>query len=251
MTAVRPLHALTAYCLALVLGLILLVLGEALGGVASALGRVGGMQIGSLLAIVLVVILGSLGWRHSLGLYACHHRAVAGSLLIGLALSLLIAATLAHLYRLGEAEEHARAVDEVLRETTQRIGPLGLAMVVVILAPLAEELLFRGLILRGMLARFPPWAAILISTALFAMLHGHPVHATITAVLGLACALLVIHGRSIWPAIALHCAYNGTTLGLDHLGFSEPLSLWTIPPALTIMVIGVFLIRRQQSGKPG
>lgn len=241
---VRPLHAVTAYCLMLVLGLLLLLAGEALGGIAAALGRVGGMQMAGLLTLLLVIGLGGLAWRPSLGLYTARFSFLSAALLVGAGLSFLIAGTLAHLYSLGEAEEHARAVDEVLRETSRTLGPVGMALIILLLGPVAEELLFRGLILRGFRARYPAWAAVLLSTVLFAMLHGHPVHGLITAVLGLACALIVLRADSIWPAVALHCAYNANTLGLDYLGFTEPLSAWVIIPALAMVIAGVFLACR-------
>jgi uncharacterized protein len=219
---VRPLHAVTAYCLMLVLGLALLLLGEALGGIAAALGRVGGVQIAGLLSLFLVIGLGGLAWRPSLGLYAPRLSFLPAALLVGAGLSLLIASTLSHLYSLGEAEEHARAVDDVLRETTRTLGPVAMALIILLLGPVVEELLFRGLILRGFHSRYPAWAAVLVSTVLFAMLHGHPVHGLITAVLGLACALAVLRAGSIWPAVVLHCAYNANTWVWTILAIRNP-----------------------------
>ena len=44
----------------------------------------------------------------------------------------------------------------------------------VIVAPLTEELLFRGIILRGLLSRFRPVTAIVITGLLFAAVHLNP-----------------------------------------------------------------------------
>ena len=45
-------------------------------------------------------------------------------------------------------------------------------VVVGLLAPVAEEIVFRGAILRTLLQKFGPWQAIWISAVLFALVHG-------------------------------------------------------------------------------
>ncbi len=46
-----------------------------------------------------------------------------------------------------------------------------MVIALVVLAPLGEELLFRGLLLRGLVRRMPFWPAALISSVLFAAAH--------------------------------------------------------------------------------
>lgn len=50
----------------------------------------------------------------------------------------------------------------------------------VIIAPLTEEWVFRGLILRGLLGRWRPAAAIAVSALLFALIHFNPAHTSST-----------------------------------------------------------------------
>ena len=43
-----------------------------------------------------------------------------------------------------------------------------------LLAPLAEEVVFRGAVLRSLLAQMKPWTAIAISALLFSIVHMNP-----------------------------------------------------------------------------
>jgi uncharacterized protein len=95
-----------------------------------------------------------------------------------------------------------------------------LALTVAVLAPVTEELMFRGLLLRSFLRRMSFWPAALLSTLLFALFHVYEVDTVLGAVtlalsvgaLGLGnCFLVRITGR-LTPGIMVHAAYNGLTL---------------------------------------
>lgn len=88
-----------------------------------------------------------------------------------------------------------------------------LALVVVCVAPLIEELVFRGVLLSGLARRMPVGLAILASALVFGAVHlpdfsfaWYPVPAL--ALLGLAAGWLRVSSRSLWPAIALHATNN-------------------------------------------
>jgi len=240
----QALHAAASYFLMLLLAVCFMLLSEWLTGWPGALLRISAMQWASLLAIAVVLGLAALPLRATLKLYSVGLRALAAALLLGVGLCLLIGATLAHLYSLGDAAEYAREVQKVLGEAEALLGPITLLLVIVILAPVAEELLFRGAVLSGLLARYPQWLAVALSSGMFAILHLHPAHFSITAILGLFCAWTVLRMGSIWPAIVLHAAYNGSAMMMDILRFPEVLPLWTILPALAMMGTGVFLASR-------
>lgn len=92
---------------------------------------------------------------------------------------------------------------------------VALLVVVVIVAPLAEELVFRGLTLRALEKRAGPVVAVVGSTVLFTLPHYIGASAAGTAVLlasiaavgaVLAVATIVI-GR-LWPAVVAHMLLN-------------------------------------------
>jgi uncharacterized protein len=85
---------------------------------------------------------------------------------------------------------------------------LGLALVaLVVIAPIAEELVFRGLCFAA-LGRF----ALPASAALFALAHGLPVLLVPIFVAGLGIGWLRQRTGSLYPGLAVHMALNATAL---------------------------------------
>ncbi len=90
-----------------------------------------------------------------------------------------------------------------------RGAALALALVGIGLAPaVAEELLCRGLVQRGLEARLPPVVAIPLASAFFGALHVDPVHAVFASLLGLYLGLAAYLAGSIRAAIACHAVNN-------------------------------------------
>jgi membrane protease YdiL (CAAX protease family) len=84
-----------------------------------------------------------------------------------------------------------------------------LALVGIGLAPaIGEELLCRGLVQRGLLARFRPSVAIPLAAAFFGALHVDPVHAVSAGLLGLYLGLAAYLAGSTRAAIACHAVNN-------------------------------------------
>lgn len=79
----------------------------------------------------------------------------------------------------------------------------------VIIAPFAEEVLFRGYLLGKLKKHVPIWAAILITSALFAVAHGAWNVGIDVFVLSIVLCLLRVVSGSLWPSILLHMIKNG------------------------------------------
>ena len=86
------------------------------------------------------------------------------------------------------------------------------AVVVVIVAPVVEELTFRGLGLTLLLTRLARWVAIVVVGIAFAAAHGLLEALPILAALGSALAFLRTKTASLYPAILLHASFNGFAL---------------------------------------
>lgn len=80
---------------------------------------------------------------------------------------------------------------------------------VAVLAPVAEEGLFRGLILGGFLKRYGVRKAMVASAILFAVFHLDPWSFFTTGALGLLFAWWFTRTRSLLPCILGHAIYNG------------------------------------------
>jgi membrane protease YdiL (CAAX protease family) len=75
-----------------------------------------------------------------------------------------------------------------------------------LLAPLFEELLFRGALLGWLGGRLPIFAAISVSAALFAGMHGYPVVMPYAFLFGLAAAWLRLRSASVLPGLLMHAS---------------------------------------------
>lgn len=80
-----------------------------------------------------------------------------------------------------------------------------------VLAPFAEEVLYRGLIFGGLAQRMPVAAAAVLSALLFAVSHGLGVVAPIF-VLGLGLAWIYARTRTIWAPMVTHAVVNAVSL---------------------------------------
>jgi len=79
----------------------------------------------------------------------------------------------------------------------------------VVIAPIAEEILFRGYLL-GKLRKYAPlWLSILITSVLFALVHFQWNVAIDVFALSIVLCLLRVWTGSLWPSIILHMTKNG------------------------------------------
>ncbi len=95
-------------------------------------------------------------------------------------------------------------------------GGVGLALsilLVALVAPLVEELAFRGVVLPVFGARWGMWPAVAGSAMIYAAYHFSLWLFPPTFVLGIALGWLAWTRRSLWPAILLHVLYNAAAVG--------------------------------------
>lgn len=79
-----------------------------------------------------------------------------------------------------------------------------------VLAPLIEELMFRGTFYGSLVTRIRPWAAILISSSVFAILHPQlPLGFAAIFVLGAAFNTMYLIRGSLIPSMTAHALNNG------------------------------------------
>ena len=86
-----------------------------------------------------------------------------------------------------------------------------------IVAPFLEEMLFRGIILRGLLGNHSPLKSILVSSILFGAIHFNIYQFVTACILGGFLGWLFYQSRSLWPCILGHAIYN-TTVYIVSLG---------------------------------
>jgi membrane protease YdiL (CAAX protease family) len=110
----------------------------------------------------------------------------------------------------------------VVEQAIARLDPTVLILAVVLVAPVAEELFFRGVVLNAWLREYGARAGVLGSAALFAVIHADisSWNALIGSVanvvpifgLGVALALVYRQTRSLVAPMALHAGFNAISL---------------------------------------
>jgi CAAX amino terminal protease family protein len=88
---------------------------------------------------------------------------------------------------------------------------------VVVFGPIAEELLFRGIIHNSIKKVCNPYVAIVLSGLMFGIWHGEFVQTVYTTFFGIALAVVYEYSGSLWVPIGMHILNNFTS---------------TLPPAL-------------------
>jgi membrane protease YdiL (CAAX protease family) len=76
-----------------------------------------------------------------------------------------------------------------------------------LLVPIGEELLFRGVVMRGLL-RYGAVIAVVGSSVVFALFHGFNMALPSALVVGLVAAEITRRSGSIWPAVVVHVVNN-------------------------------------------
>jgi membrane protease YdiL (CAAX protease family) len=111
---------------------------------------------------------------------------------------------------------HDLDVEGPARDLTDRAGgALGivlLVLVVVVGAPIVEELFFRGLVLRSLERRFPAWVALVLTAALFALFHFEGIQTPALFVFGLVAGWLAQRQGRLGAAMLAHAGFNAVTV---------------------------------------
>jgi uncharacterized protein len=127
-------------------------------------------------------------------------------------------------------------------------------LLVVIAAPLIEEIIFRGIFLRGFVARYGAGRGVALGAALFAAMHGDPVKFPGMMLVGLIFGWWFVQLHSIWPGVFGHALNNSIAVlaMLWEPGAAQgapPPFTWTEPVAATtgamVLVCGVLVLRRK------
>lgn len=138
---------------------------------------------------------------------------------------------------------------------TTKNGFWGSLFALSFVAPVTEEMFFRGLVLRGFLSRYSVFNSVLISSLLFGIIHLNPWQLVSATVLGLLFGWWFVRTRSLLPCLAGHALVNSVLVFIPFLpvrisGFNagSPLDptvefqpLWFDLLGLALLVAGVWL----------
>ena len=124
---------------------------------------------------------------------------------------------------------------------TNRWGYLAIGL----LAPLSEEIVLRGAVLKELLKseKLTPWVAIAISAVFFALIHFNPAQMPHAFVIGLLLGWMYWRTGSILPGVAYHWANNSIAYILYNIYPNPDLKLVDVMGSQqhVLMAVGLFI----------
>lgn len=120
-----------------------------------------------------------------------------------------------------------------------------------------EEFVLRGLVGRGLVARWGLFWGVLLTSCFFAALHMYPAHVAAVFPIGVVMHLVYLNTRSFWMPVLFHFINNGiaavytslapTDNGLEDVGPLAGLGKWVAVPAGAYVVLCLVLLRKYRT----
>lgn len=128
-------------------------------------------------------------------------------------------------------------------------GILGAVIRIVILAPVVEELIFRGIIMHGLMRNYSGFTAVTVSALMFALFHLNPWQFPATFILGILLGIVMLRTRNIYLCIMGHALNNGLVLlsiqywgKIQKTGFVQSGKISQLIISMLVVVATLFLI---------
>lgn len=114
-------------------------------------------------------------------------------------------------------------------------------LLTLIIAPIFEELLYRGVVFRGFCRVMPPWLAMALSSLIFGASHGTILHMFSGTLMGLFCCLIYYKTNRITIPILVHFGFN--CFSVLSIAINVPdwmCTLWFVVPCLLVLCVEIF-----------
>jgi uncharacterized protein len=183
-------------------GLLVIALQGERGQIAQS-GLLAIVQLAFLLPVVVIFAWRRIHWKHlGFGAFSAGTMGIGCGLLIASYAIILLHNLL--LVNLG-IDTQGEAIAELFAALE---SPVWFFIVGALLAPLIEEIFFRGFLFQGFRARYGWVSGMLLSSGIFAVAHLDPVSLIPTFILGCVLAYLYHRSNSVWPGVILHVMVN-------------------------------------------
>lgn len=139
---------------------------------------------------------------------------------------------------------------ELLKGLLEETGVVTTIAGIAVLPALAEEIVFRGVLLRALATQKRLWIAVVMSSAVFGIYHVLPAQVVATFLLGCLLGLLTLRARSIVPAVVAHFLNNAIAiivsreeLGVGDVLSANPMALFGV--TVSLLTMGVVIVARE------
>ena len=103
-----------------------------------------------------------------------------------------------------------KLIESYENSINQVLGEVGIItwIAAVVMAPIVEELTFRGFMYTRLKQGMPKWIAIIVSSLAFGIVHGNVIQGIYTFVFGVSLVWVYERTKSIWACILFHMSFN-------------------------------------------
>jgi membrane protease YdiL (CAAX protease family)/tetratricopeptide (TPR) repeat protein len=142
-----------------------------------------------------------------------------------------------------QAGAYIKALDEEFEKLAQQPW-LAVFIVGCLLPGVGEEIFFRGLLGRGLVARYGVLPGVLFTSILFGAMHIDPVRVCYATVFGIVLHLIYLNAKSLLPAMLLHMSFNALSFTRAKLGLSGAFDLsgMDVTRGLPTMLVAAALV---------
>ncbi len=173
--------------------------------------------------------------------------AIAGGLSVG-----WLPGWIAHWIRVNLPWMDLGAVSSVAASLTEggEVTRLGMILVVAVIAPVVEELLFRGWLWSAFSRWLPGWAVVIVTSVLFAAFHLDPAQGIPLILTGLFLGWVRMTTGSVGPAIAAHLANNALAVFMAQQQTLAPSSAYLAITVVVTLTMFHALTRTAETRRP-
>jgi membrane protease YdiL (CAAX protease family) len=165
------------------------------------------LELVYLLPVILIFAWRRVHWKHlGFGKFQIYVVGVGCGLLFAGYIIILLHNALLYLFGIDTQGDQIFDIFEQLE------SPAWFFVTGAVIAPLVEEIFFRGFLFQGFRAKYGWLPAVLISSAIFGAAHLDPVSFIPTFILGCILAYLYHRSNSLWPGVLFHATINSLSL---------------------------------------
>ncbi len=195
-------------------------------------------SIATILVLILIYKIKKREYKEELQLRKTSNLNIIFAIILGVSCWLFNSGLLSIVEEVGLFSSQFEYMNEILATLSQ--GSIILSIITVgVIAPIAEEFLFRGVIYNTLNKKISIKWTIIIQAILFGVFHGNLVQGLYATFLGLIFGYVTYKTKSLWPAITMHIVNNLVATIVSYLIGDYFLSILVYVVFIVIGVIGI------------
>ncbi|HHV28823.1 CPBP family intramembrane glutamic endopeptidase [Acetivibrio mesophilus] len=143
------------------------------------------------------------------------------SLILGASLNVFISYALVYLESIAPLENISKEYEQIM-ERVMDGNSIIVFITVGVMAPIIEEIIFRGLVLNELKKALPIYPAITLQALIFGIYHLNLIQGLYAALLGIVLGIVTEKTRSIWAPILIHISFNSLSTLINKVPINIP-----------------------------